>query len=96
MPQTALIADVAALFATRSRDDWTALLTNADCCYQAVLDYDEVARHPHICARGLVRREDDHIEVLLPIYVDGAPPAPRTPFADGEAAEVLARWRREA
>ena len=38
MPQTALIAEVAGLFASRSQAEWDAILVPADCCYQAVLD----------------------------------------------------------
>ena len=38
LPQTALIAEVSALFASRPLAEWDAILGPADCCYQAVLD----------------------------------------------------------
>ncbi|MBM3566239.1 MAG: CoA transferase, partial [Alphaproteobacteria bacterium] len=56
LPQTALTAEVAALVATATGDEWTKRLENADCCYHPVLDYAEVASAPHVAARGLVRR----------------------------------------
>jgi crotonobetainyl-CoA:carnitine CoA-transferase CaiB-like acyl-CoA transferase len=46
LPQTALIAEVAALVATESRAEWDRRLGRVDCCYQAVLDYGEIADHP--------------------------------------------------
>jgi crotonobetainyl-CoA:carnitine CoA-transferase CaiB-like acyl-CoA transferase len=94
MPQTALMADLTALFATRPRDEWAKVLGPADCCFQPVLTYDEVPDHPHIRDRGLVARREDHVEVLLPVYVDDTPPSRRTPFVDGDTEAVLARWRR--
>ncbi len=92
LPQTALIAEVADLMATRSRDDWDAVLIPADCCYQAVLDYAEVAEHPQIKARGLVVPRDKYIEVLFPAMVDGVGPEPRPPLRQAEAEDVAAAW----
>jgi alpha-methylacyl-CoA racemase len=42
----------AALFATRSRDDWCRLLEASDACVAPVLDWDEAPEHPHLAARG--------------------------------------------
>ncbi|MEN3278714.1 MAG: alpha-methylacyl-CoA racemase, partial [Massilia sp.] len=42
----------AALFATRSRDEWCALLEGTDACFAPVLDMEEAPRHPHNVARG--------------------------------------------
>ncbi|HEX9703234.1 MAG TPA: CoA transferase, partial [Rhodospirillales bacterium] len=55
MPQTALIAEVAAAFREQPLKHWDELLGEVDCCYHAVLDYAEAARDPHTRARGLVR-----------------------------------------
>jgi crotonobetainyl-CoA:carnitine CoA-transferase CaiB-like acyl-CoA transferase len=92
MPQTALVGDVAALFAGQSLAHWEAVLPAADCCYQAVLEYPEVADHPHVKARGLVRRHDGITDVLYPAYVDGNPPEPRTPLREADAETVLGEW----
>ena len=40
-----------ALFATRTRDAWCALLEGTDVCFAPVLDWDEAPQHPHNVAR---------------------------------------------
>ena len=92
MPQTALIAEVAALFAGRPLSRWDALLGEVECCYQAILDYTEVPGHPHSRARGLVRESNGIIDVLFPAYVNGQPPVERTPLRKADAATVIAEW----
>jgi alpha-methylacyl-CoA racemase len=42
----------AALFRTRTRDEWAALLGETDACAQPVLDWTEAPAHPHLRARG--------------------------------------------
>jgi alpha-methylacyl-CoA racemase len=42
----------AALFATKSRDEWAALLADSDACVQPVLDWNEARAHPHLVARS--------------------------------------------
>jgi alpha-methylacyl-CoA racemase len=41
-----------AVLATRSRDEWTALLADVDGCFSPVLNLGEVADHPHHKARN--------------------------------------------
>ena len=48
----ALKEKFAALFATRTRDAWCALLEGTDVCFAPVLDMDEAPRHPHNAARA--------------------------------------------
>jgi alpha-methylacyl-CoA racemase len=48
----ALKAKLAALFKTRSRDEWCALLEGSDACFAPVLSMSEAPRHPHNVARG--------------------------------------------
>nr|WP_195759826.1 CaiB/BaiF CoA-transferase family protein [Paracoccus sp. S-4012] len=83
----AIRARLAAVFATRTRDDWAAVLEGTDACAGAVLDYGEAAVHPHNVARG--------------VWQDGEPaPAPRLSATPGSlragaavgAEAVLARW----
>jgi acetyl-CoA hydrolase len=79
-----------ALFATRPRDAWCALVEGSDACLAPVLDPDEAARHPHNVARATF---------VAPGGVLQASPAPRfpglpapTPAAiprRGEHAEVV-------
>jgi alpha-methylacyl-CoA racemase len=42
----------AAIFATRTRDEWTAIFDGTDACCTPVLSPSEAARHPHNVARG--------------------------------------------
>lgn len=94
LPQTGLVAEVRALFAGRTRDEWDALLSPVDCCYHAVMAYGEVPEHPQVLARGLLRRDGDGTvtEVLLPAFVDGAPPAARLPLREVDVETALAAW----
>jgi alpha-methylacyl-CoA racemase len=96
MPQTALIADVAAVFATKSAAAWEDLLGGVDCCFGMVVDPADVPNHPQIAARGMLARHegpDAAIEALFPAHVDGAPPARRSPPRREAAATVIQRWR---
>jgi crotonobetainyl-CoA:carnitine CoA-transferase CaiB-like acyl-CoA transferase len=46
--------DLAAIFRTRTRDEWAALLTEADTQVMPVYSLEEAAEHPHNRARGMV------------------------------------------
>jgi alpha-methylacyl-CoA racemase len=52
--QPAIRAAFAAAFATRTRDEWVAVLSSADTCVAPVLEVAEVASHPQFAARGTV------------------------------------------
>lgn len=56
------------VFATKTRDEWCALLEGTDACFAPVLNPDEAAAHPHMTARGVY----DVIDGVLQ-----ANPAPR-------------------
>lgn len=56
------------LFASRTRDEWRALLENTDVCFGAVLSPDEAALHPHNAARGVYFQREGKLQ---------AAPAPR-------------------
>jgi crotonobetainyl-CoA:carnitine CoA-transferase CaiB-like acyl-CoA transferase len=83
---------LAAIFRTRTRDDWCSRLEGTDVCFAPVLSMQEAHAHPHNQARGAF------------IEVDGVrqpAPAPRfgtttldTPRAPGAVtpAEALAAW----
>ncbi|MER7274872.1 CaiB/BaiF CoA-transferase family protein [Dactylosporangium sp. NPDC000244] len=90
----ALRARFAAVFATRTRDEWTDLFEGTDACVAPVLSLAEAQHHPHLVARGTF---EDHAGVRQPAVaprlsytpgaVGGPPPAPG---AHTEA--VLAEW----
>ena len=95
LPQTALIAEIAATIIARPLATWEALLAGVDCCYQAVLEPAEVPEDPHIRARGLLRAHsgpEPRVEVAFPAIFDGAPPVARAPLQERAAAELLAAW----
>jgi alpha-methylacyl-CoA racemase len=41
-----------AIFRTRTRDEWCAIMENTDICFAPVLSLAEAPRHPHNVARG--------------------------------------------
>ncbi|HTH17298.1 MAG TPA: CoA transferase [Magnetospirillum sp.] len=94
-PQNELIAELEALFLTRNRDEWAAMLAPADCCFEPVLDASEVPAHPQWKDRQLVQKDVDSdrlVEVLLPVLLDGARPLHRRPFKIDSVEGVLAGW----
>ncbi|HUR50642.1 MAG TPA: CoA transferase, partial [Mycobacteriales bacterium] len=70
----ALKQEWAALWLTRSRDEWAELLGGTDACVQPVLDWDERTRHPHLSARETFAEYDG---ILQPAP---APRLSRTPL----------------
>lgn len=42
----------AAVFRTKTRDEWCALMEHSDVCFAPVLTMDEAPHHPHIAERG--------------------------------------------
>ncbi len=78
LPQTALIAEVAAFFAALTLDEAIARLEPADCCFAPVLTLDQAVETEQMQARGLVRRgADGHWQALFPGKADGEAPAVR-------------------
>lgn len=99
LPQTDLIAKVQAMFAAEPLRHWEALLKDVDCCYHAVLDYDEVARDPHVAHRGLLTGGGGGQEgagawagVLFPAIVDGRAPQARPPVREVDLETALGMW----
>ena len=94
LPQTELIAEMEALFASRTLAEWTALLEPVNCTFEPVLEPHEVPNHPHHRARDFVQvGEDGIVDVLLPIMMEGARVRSRRPFSEQDAEAVLAGWR---
>jgi alpha-methylacyl-CoA racemase len=63
-----------AIFLTKTRDEWTALLEGTDVCFGPILTMTEAAEHPHIKERGTVVNFHDILQ-----------PAPAPRFSRTEA-----------
>ena len=96
LPQTALIAEVSALFRSKPLADWQALLGRVDCCWQPVLEPEELLADPQAGARGLIRPSGETVEVLFAGLMDGRKPAPRPALQETTAEAVLSDWSRTA
>jgi alpha-methylacyl-CoA racemase len=64
---------LAALFRTKTRDEWCALLEGTDACFAPVLSMDEAPEHPHNRHRG------GFVEVAGVVHPAPAPRFSRTP-----------------
>jgi alpha-methylacyl-CoA racemase len=93
-------ARLAALFKTRTRDEWCALLEGTDACFAPVLTTDEAPHHPH----NKVRRTYVEIDGIVqpapaPRFSRTVPelPIPPQPSAGLEDVDViLADWLEPA
>jgi len=79
------------LWASRDRDDWTALLGHTDACVQPVLDWDERLEHPHLQARGTFVELDGIVQPAPAPRLSRTPPAVRRrPPVPGEHTREVA------
>jgi len=92
LPQQGLIGALAAAFAARDRPHWQARLESIDCCFEAVLEPEELGRHPQVAARGLLVERDGLVEALFPAFLDGARPVPRAEVREVDSASALGAW----
>jgi alpha-methylacyl-CoA racemase len=61
--------EMEAVFASRSRDEWTAELADLDACCEPVLELHEVAAHPQVAARRLIETRATGVEVRPAVVV---------------------------
>jgi alpha-methylacyl-CoA racemase len=89
-----LKARFAALFKTRTRDEWCALLEGTDACFAPVLDMAEAPRHPHNRARATFTEVDGVTQPApAPRFSRTAPDAVTPPSTPGQdSAAILGRW----
>ncbi len=84
--------DLTAIFRSKTRDEWVALLEGTDACVSGVLDLDEAPKHPHNVARGIYPA---HLGVPQPApaprFSRSTPDQPCAPPAAGaDTRKVLA------
>ncbi|MFC7047898.1 CaiB/BaiF CoA transferase family protein [Emcibacter nanhaiensis] len=91
-------ARFAAIFKSRTREEWCELLEGTDACFAPVLDFAEAARHPHNLARK-AHVEGDGLTMPAASPRFSATPAADnrdTPAKDQHRAEILAEIKSGA
>ena len=90
---------LAAVFRSKTRAEWTALLEGTDACFAPVLDLDEAYEHPHLKARGT------YVDVAgvmqpapAPRFSRTKPDVPKPPaeLTAENATAALAGWLAES
>ena len=77
--------DIAAVIATRSRDQWAAHFARTDACVAPVLDLDEAPVHPHnIARRTFIDLDGVFQPAPAPRYSDTITDRPDPPRREGE------------
>jgi alpha-methylacyl-CoA racemase len=79
----------AAVFKTKTRDEWARLLEGTDACVTPVLSMDEAPHHPHNRARGIFVGEKP-TPAAAPRF--SATPTAHAPAAGPDATELLVSW----
>jgi alpha-methylacyl-CoA racemase len=87
--QAALLEEVRAVFAERTRDEWMALLTRHDVCATPVNTPREAFADPHVLARGTVRDHGSHRSIRAP-FLRELPNLGPPPEVGQHTEEVLA------
>ncbi len=93
-----LKAKLGAIFRTKSRDEWDAIMATTDVCFAPVLSMTEAPQHPHNAARGTFAEVGGAIQPMpAPRYSTTVVDAPRAaPVAGSDADAVLARLGYDA
>lgn len=85
---------MAALFKTKTRDEWAKILEGSDACAAAVLGLFDAPKHPHLAARQTFVTADGYAQPApaprfsrTPSAIQGSPAV--TPV---DAADILAQW----
>jgi len=84
-------AEYAALFKTKTRDEWTAIFQGTDACVTPVMELSELTSHPHAVAREVFTDVDGVVQASpAPRFSRTKPAAPAAPHAAGShTADVL-------
>jgi alpha-methylacyl-CoA racemase len=85
---------LAAVFRTRTRAEWTAILESTDACATPVLTLDEAPSHPHNVARGAFVEMDGVVQPAPAPRLSRTPGAVRSPPSEpgADTASALADW----
>lgn len=88
----AITDQIAAIFASRTQDEWAAIFADSDACVAPVLGPLQAAQHPHMASRGCWTEVDGQLQARSAPRFDGQRPAnPDVPPQRGEhTGEILA------
>jgi alpha-methylacyl-CoA racemase len=90
MPQNSLIAEVTEIFATMIVEEVERRFTSLDCCVSVVSDLGQSLKSKQVAERQLVRvNTEGELQSLLPVWVDGVPPALRSPLRESHSTCVF-------
>jgi alpha-methylacyl-CoA racemase len=85
--------ELVALFKSKTRDEWDALLAADDTCASGILTPDEVLKNEQVLARGLVENIGGKPAFAMPIkFSEPLPSAAPSPALGQHNAEVLAAF----
>ena len=87
-------ARFAAIFKTRTRDEWCALMDGQEVCFAPVLSMAEAPAHPHLRARDTFVEFDGIVQPAPAPRFSRTPPAIRrgAPSPGQHSDEALADW----
>ena len=89
---------MAALFKTKTRDEWASILEGSDACAAPVMGMFDAPKHPHLVARKTFVTADGHVQPApaprfsrTPSAIQGSPAVPVT-----QASDILVQWSQGA
>ena len=82
---------LAAVFKTKTREEWCRLLEGTDACFAPVLSLDEAPNHPHNRARGTFVTVDGIVQPAPAPRFSRTPPETPTP-PEAPTSEALRDW----
>lgn len=85
VPQTDLIAELTAYFATQTAREISARFAAVECCLSVVLDLGEALLSDQVRSRRLVQTAGGQTQTLFPATFNGEPTKARAPLRDWEA-----------
>ncbi|NVN88338.1 MAG: CoA transferase [Rhodopseudomonas sp.] len=83
---------LAAVFKTKTRDEWCAIMEGTDICFAPVLTMSEATRHPHMVAREVFITHEGHTQPAPAPRFSRTPSAARPPVT-AELAGVVKDWQ---
>lgn len=87
--------NIAAIFKTKSQQEWCALMEGSEVCFAPVLDMAEAPQHPHNLARGSFLELDGVTQPApAPRFSRSTPEVSAAPAAPGQhSVEILKDWQ---